>query len=136
MASYLPTYLTSVRRTVNAPSSSESVTYDYSGQDEIRKRQDEASKLSLGRFQQLYDGDVSGSVASGQRIRDLLSSIKSIQPVRVASSSSSSDMGGGSAEITGSHDEPDDAPPVRRPPLAGNPMNFRNDGKPRNAQIA
>ena len=110
MASYLPTYLTSVRRTVNAPRSSESVTYDYSGQDEIRKRQDEASKLSLGRFQQLYDGDVSGSVASGQRIRDLLSSIKSIPPVRIASSSSSSDMGGGSSEITGSHDEPDDAP--------------------------
>ena len=150
MASYLPTYLTSARSTFNAPSASESVTYDYSGQDEIRKRQDEAQQLSMGRYQQLYGGDVAGSVASGQRIRDLLSSIKSIEPVRIASRSSSSDGGGSSSDISGTHDEPADAP-LGLPPnrmrsgvrdkamsnsIAGNPKGFGNDGRQLGTQYA
>ncbi len=111
MASYMPPYLTRVQQSTNAPSSSESISYDYSGLDEIRKRQDEANQLGIGRYQQLYGGDVAGSVSSGQRIRSLLSSLKDIEPVRVASISSSQDMGGGSTEVAGQHDEPTEEKP-------------------------
>lgn len=113
MASYLPPYLTRVQQSTNAPSSSESISFDYSGLDEIRKRQDEANQLGVGRYQQLYGGDVAGSVTSGQRIRSLLSSLKDIAPVRVSSISSSQDMGGGSTEIMGQHDEPKQEQPPR-----------------------
>lgn len=137
MASYLPTYLTNVRTSTNAPSSSESVSYDYSGADEIAKRKDEARQLAVGRYQQLYGGDVAGSVGAGQRIRDLLSSIKEIAPVRVSSTSSSSDGGGSSRELSGTHDEPREQQPAApadvvvksRTPLAGNPHGFGNDGR-------
>lgn len=134
---YLPPYLTNVRTSTNAPSSSESISYDYSGADEIQKRQDEARQLAVGRYGQLYGGDVAGSVGAGQRIRDLLSSIKDIAPVRVSSSSSSRDGGGGSSELSGTHDEPDEQRPAApagvvvksRTPLAGNPQGFGNDGR-------
>jgi hypothetical protein len=115
MASYLPPYLTRVQQSTNAPSSSESISYDYSGLDEIRKRQDEANQLGIGRYQQLYGGDVAGSVGAGQRIRSLLSSLKDIEPVRVASYSSSQDMGGGSTEVSGEHDEPKEEKPAMQP---------------------
>lgn len=149
MEPYLPPYVTSVRRTVNAPSASSSTTYNYDGLDEIRKRQNEANQLAVGRYQQLYGGDVAGSVASGQRIRDLLSSISSIEPVKVASQSSSSDMGGRSIDVTGSHEEPgatEYLPPNRMKSgarkksmsnsVAGNPRGFRNDGAQTNERIA
>ena len=150
MASYLPTYLTSARSTFNAPSASESVTYDYSGQDEILKRQDEARKLELGRYQQLYGGDVAGSVASGQRIRDLLASIKSIEPVRIASRSSSADGGGSSSAVEGDREDPAPAPQMLPPnrmrsgvrakamsnSIAGNPKGFGNDGRQLGTQYA
>lgn len=113
MTSYMPPYLTRVQQSTNAPSSSESISYDYSGLDEIRKRQDEANQLGIGRYQQLYGGDVAGSVSSGQRIRSLLSSLKDIEPVRVSSVSSSQDMGGGSTEIMGQHDEPKQEQPQK-----------------------
>lgn len=103
MAMQLPTHLTRVQTSTDAPSSSESVSYDYSGLDEIRKRQDEANKLGIARYQQIYGGDVPGSVASGHRIRSLLSSLQDIEPVRVASVSSSQNMGGGSTEVEGEH---------------------------------
>lgn len=112
MPSYMPPYLTSVRGSTNAPSSSESISYDYSGLDEIRKRQDEANQLGIGRYQQLYGGDVAGSVSSGQRIRSLLSSLKDIEPVRISSYSRSDDGGSSSGEISGQHDEPQEQKPA------------------------
>jgi hypothetical protein len=102
----MPPYITGVRQDTNAPSSSESISYDYSGLDEIRKRQQQASELASGKWAQLYSGDIAGSVTSGQRIRSLLSSLNDIEPVRISSYSSNQDMGGGSSELTGSHDEP------------------------------
>ena len=113
MASYPPPYITGAKQSTDAPSSSESISYDYSGLDEIRKRQDEANQLGVGRYQQLYGGDVAGSVSSGQRIRSLLSSLKDIAPVRISSISSSQNMGGGSTEIMGQHDEPKQEQPSR-----------------------
>lgn len=77
-------------------SSGGSVSYDYSGLDEIRKRQNEANQLAVARQAQLYDGDIKGSMTGGQRIRYLLSSLSDIEPVRVSSVSknnSSSDSG-------------------------------------------
>lgn len=138
MTSYMPPYITGAKATTNAPSSSESISYDYSGLDEIRKRQDEANQLGIGRYQQLYGGDVAGSVGAGQRIRSLLSSLKDIEPVRVSSVSSSQDMGGGSTEITGEHDEPNtDSPSAPKPShMAGNPHGFRNNGRQKPGMLA
>lgn len=110
MASYLPPYLTRVQGSAPSQKQSESITYDYSGQDEINKRKDEASQLASSRYGALYSGDVAGSVGAGQRIRSLLSSLKDITPVRISSYSSSSDMDGGSQSIEGHHDE--DAAPA------------------------
>lgn len=104
MASYLPPYLTRVQGSAPSQKQSESITYDYSGQDEINKRKDEASQLASSRYGALYSGDVAGSVGAGQRIRSLLSSLKDITPVRISSYSSSSDMDGGSGAIEGHHD--------------------------------
>jgi hypothetical protein len=109
MASYLPPYLTRAQSSAPSQSQSESISYDYSGQDEINKRKDEASQLAGSKYQALYGGDVAGSVGAGQRIRSLLSSLKDIQPVRINSISSSSNMDGGSQAIEGHHDA-DSAP--------------------------
>lgn len=91
-----PTHVTSYKAPGSQSSSSEDYSLDYSGLDEIRKRQNEASATNAARYKALYDGDVGGSVSAGRRIRDLLSSIGSIEPVRVSSyrSSSSSDSDG------------------------------------------
>jgi len=77
--------------------------------DEINKRKDEAAKASDDRYQQLYGGDVAGSVASSHRIRSLLDSLKDITPVRISSYSNSTDMDGNGGEIGGHHGE--DEPP-------------------------
>jgi hypothetical protein len=56
-------------------SSDSSVRYDYSGLDRHLKQQDELAQLRNSKYQQLYGGDVAGSVASTQRIRDLLAQL-------------------------------------------------------------
>lgn len=114
MASYLPPYLTSIQSSAPSQSQSESINFDYSGMDEIRKRKDEASQLASAKWQSLYGGDVAGSVGAGQRIRSLLSSLKDIQPVRVASYSSNSSMDGGSQTVSGHHGQEDDGYERRR----------------------
>lgn len=107
----LPKYLLRASGPSSDQNFSESVTYDYSGADEIQKRQDEASTQAAARYKALYDGDIGGSVSAGQRIRDLLSSLGSIQPVRVARS----DVSGGneftSGAFEGAHDQQMNPPP-------------------------
>ena len=64
---------------IEGPSSSQksdsSVRYDYSGLDLHLKQQDELAKLRNAKYQQLYGGDVPGSVSAEQRIRDLLAQL-------------------------------------------------------------
>jgi len=64
---------------LEGPSSSQksdsAVRYDYSGLDLHLKQQDELAKLKNAKYQQLYSGDVPGSVSAGQRIRDLLAQL-------------------------------------------------------------
>ena len=64
---------------LEGPSSSQksdsSVRYDYSGLDLHLKQQDELAKLRNAKYQQLYSGDVPGSVSAEQRIRDLLAQL-------------------------------------------------------------
>lgn len=102
----LPKYLLKASGPSSKQGFSESISYDYSGQDEINKRKDEAGQQSAARYKALYDGDVGGSVAAGQRIRGLLSSLKDITPVRVASYSSNTDTSGDSGGFEGAHDQP------------------------------
>lgn len=102
----LPRYLTAAKQTTNAPSGSESTTFDYSGADEILKRQGQATTLEAARQKDLYDGKISDGLEKGKVIRGLIASLNSIQPVRIASHSSSSDMGGGSTQIQGGDEEP------------------------------
>jgi hypothetical protein len=57
-----------------------SESYDYSGLDEQLKRQDEIGKLHNAKYGQLYEGDIPGSVAAGQRIRGLLKQVRAFAP--------------------------------------------------------
>jgi hypothetical protein len=61
-------------------SSDSSVHFDYSGLDQHLKQQDELAKLRNAKYQQLYAGDVAGSVAAAQRIRDLLAQLQANAP--------------------------------------------------------
>lgn len=98
-----PSHVTSYKAPGASSSGSESYTLDYSGLDEIRKRQNEASATNAGKYKALYDGDVGGSVSAGRRIRDLISSIGSIEPVRMASYSSNSSSNSDGPVIGGEH---------------------------------
>jgi hypothetical protein len=61
-------------------SSHSSASYDYSGLDDAIKKQDELAQTSHQKYQQLYGGDVAGSVGSTQRIRDLLTQLRVYAP--------------------------------------------------------
>jgi hypothetical protein len=61
-------------------SSHSSASYDYSGLDDAIKKQDELAQTSHQKYQQLYGGDVAGSVGSTQRIRDLLTQLRAYAP--------------------------------------------------------
>lgn len=98
---------------------SESVSYDYSGADEIQKRLDEAQQQSAARYKALYDGDIGGAVAAGHRIRDLLASLGSIAPVRVRDRSVSGGSKVDTGAFEGEHDQP--APMTNLSGLAGEP---------------
>lgn len=101
----LPSHITRMSGPSSSSSSNSSISYDYSGLDEINKRKDEANQLGAAKWKALYDGDVGGSVAAGDRIRSLLSSLKDIKPVRVSSESSSSDSSSGAASFEGEHED-------------------------------
>lgn len=146
-----PPYLTSARRTVSAPGLRSSATYDYSGADEILKRKKEAGDLSAAYSDQLMN-DPLASVSTGQRIRNLLSSLNEIAPVRIASQSQDYDGPSDSAEFGGTHEEPKESRPASSPVvvagykptnkqksavrnktmsnnIAGNPQGIGNDGR-------
>jgi hypothetical protein len=107
-------------------SSSRSVSFDYSGLDDALKKQDELAQTSHSKYQQLYSGDVAGSVSSSQRIRDLLAQLSAHAPgvsekspyqissplsrVSSVSTSSSSDFDTGAAQS-----EPGDLPALPMP---------------------
>lgn len=100
-----PTHLTRASGPSSSQSSSGSVSYDYSGLDEINKRKDEAGQLEVAKFKALYDGDVSGSLAASKRIRGLLNSLADLPPVRVSSQSSSSSADSSAGAFEGQHEE-------------------------------
>lgn len=101
----------------SSSSSSRSTSYDYSGFDDLVKRQDALGATRDARFSALYNGDIAGSVSAGNKVRDLLSAIRAHAPgatehsaiqavtplVRVSSqsSSSNSDYDAGGAEFAG-----------------------------------
>lgn len=122
----LPRYLTAAKQTTNAPSSSESTTFDYSGADEILKRQGQAFALEAARQKDLYGGKVEDGIEKGRLIRGLVASLKDIQPVRIASHTSSGDMGGGSTEVQGDDEEPSFDPTKNKKNPANNPAAFGN----------
>lgn len=128
-----PDRLTKYSGPSGSRSQSESVSYDYSGADEIRKRKDAAGELGTSKWKALYDGDVSGSIESGRRIRDLMDSIKSIQPVRVASISSSSNSSNSGDSLEGYHGR-DVTPPPAAPSLARGAPNLAGNARPMNAR--
>lgn len=70
-----------------------SVHYDYSGGEELRKRQDAVSEMASKRFQALYAGDIPSAIEAGNRIRELRNSMSGIDPVRVSARSSESRVG-------------------------------------------
>lgn len=108
-------YLTRSAGPTSSQDSRMSRTLDYSGLEDHAKRIDLLPQMQSQKFAALYDGDIPGSVAAGQRIRSLIDSIKNPrQPlVRVAGESASS-----SAESRG-------------PVMEGQPMQFpiENNGK-------
>lgn len=98
-----PTHITSYKAPGSRSSSGENYSLDYSGLDEIRKRQNEASATSVAKYKALYDGKPDEAVMAGRRIRDLLGSISSIEPVRMSSYSSNSSSDADGAVIGGDH---------------------------------
>jgi len=76
--------------------SSSSTRYDFSGEQEIRKRQDAISEMANQKLKALYEGDVMAAMAASKRIRALRDSISGIQPVKVEAESShqTADMDG------------------------------------------
>lgn len=115
----LPGQLTQWSGPSSSQDSSESASYDYSGLDDLLKKQEEVGGLRDQKFRSIYDGDIPGAVATGGRIRDLLGAIRKHAPqaterspqaigaplVRVASSSSSSSSRSEAPSWHGQHDE-------------------------------
>lgn len=127
---------------LSAPHSSSSErtseTYDWSGLDDHIKRQDAVGALRDNKFASLYSGDVAGSVTAGNKIRDLLTSLRSNAPgtternpnqiasplVRLQSRSTetSSNAGGGGVEFDhGPQQQQMRFPPAQDPPPQVNP---------------
>jgi hypothetical protein len=52
-------------------STSSSSSYDYGGQDLVHKVGDDLSQANAAKFSALYNGDISGALATGRRIADL-----------------------------------------------------------------
>ena len=69
-------------------SSASSRRYDFSGEQEIRKRQDAISEMTNQKLKALYEGDIMAAMAASKRIRALRDSISGITPVKVEAESS------------------------------------------------
>lgn len=104
-------------------SSSGSVNYDYSGVDEARKRRDGIADAAAQRYEQLYGGDVGGSVASGHKIRRLIASLNELPGVRIDSVSSSASVDNDGGRMTFDEKEPplsNSSPVASQPPARTN----------------
>lgn len=147
----LPDYLTRFSGPSSSSSSSES--YDYSGFDDHIKRQDAIGALRDNKFSAMYGGDVMGAVSSGNKIRDLLKSVRANTPnaterdpvqlatplVRVSSTSRNASADGANFEGNSHRMEPLDIPPQQEAPQVADgklPPDFqrqliraRNEGK-------
>ena len=91
-----------------------SASFDYSGFDDLVKRQDAISATRDGKFGSLYGGDVKGAVAGRNNIRDLLSAVRVHEPEaterrpvrtvtplqRITSTSGSSSQSGSGADFS------------------------------------
>lgn len=135
-------------------SSSDSVSYDYSGFDDLVKRQDALGALRDNKFASMYSGDVPSAVTAGNKIRDLLVAIRHHAPgaterqpvqlvtplVRTASRSSSTNnsMSGGDmhfgnrpdVNVPPANNPPPDARPGGRPLAAAKPKPVQRAGGP------
>lgn len=98
-----PSHITSYKAPSSQSSGSDSYSLDYSGLDEIRRRQNEASATNAARYKAIYDGNLSEAVMAGKRIRDLLGSMQGIEPVRMSSYSSNSSSSADGAAVGGEH---------------------------------
>ena len=110
-------------------SSSSSTTYDWSGQDMIDKLNMAAAEAESQKQKDLYDGNVSGSLSGGQRIRLLKQQASQIQPVRIHSvgtDRSSNSHSPGYKEEYGLPPEPLSAVPQNKPAAGNN----QKPGKP------
>lgn len=119
-------------------SRSGSVNYDYSGPDEARKRRDSVADASAQRYEQLYAGDVAGSVASGHKIRRLLASISELPGVRVDSVSSNASVDNDGGRMTFDEKAPplSNYSPVAAQPTARTPAQTNAIVKNRNKKLA
>ena len=113
----LPPYITQFSGPSYSQSGSTQQSYDYSGADDLVKRQDAVTGLRADKFGALYGGDIPGSVQAASRIRGLLDAIREhdarasesrpiryVTPIsRVSSSSTSSSQSGSGSSLRGTH---------------------------------
>jgi hypothetical protein len=114
----------SARSSDPSAKASRSVSLDYRGLDDLIRKQDAVGGLRDAKFSANYGGDVAGSVTAGNQIRDLLQSIRSIDPganerspnrvrgplVRADSISESDSFDGGSGGWESQHAFPQPTP--------------------------
>lgn len=120
-----PKVVTSYTGPHSRSDSSSSVSYDYSGQDQHIKRQDEVGALRDAKFAANYSGDIPGAIGAANRIRDLLKAVRVHTPTaterdpvqmvnplrRVASESQSSSTSASGEQWRGDNDATDIVPP-------------------------
>lgn len=136
MALQLPQYLTSYTGPHSQSQSSSSATYDYTGLDQNLKRQEEVGALRDAKFAANYNGDIAGAVGAGNRIRDLLTTMRAYTPnaternpvqmvnplVRVSSTRSESGSSGSDGSWHGANGQPFPLPPVHAMAGGANPV--------------
>lgn len=90
---------------IDYPDSKSSVAtsrrYDYSGSDQLLKRQDAIAQLDAERMKALYEGDIAAGLVAGKRIRALRDSLQSIDPVRVEQEALERSVSGTGARLHG-----------------------------------
>lgn len=72
--------LTNLRTGGGSSSGSSSTSYDYSGLDDHLKRQDAVEGLRGSKFAALYAGDIVSSTDAANRLRGLVSQLRTVAP--------------------------------------------------------
>lgn len=101
----LPPNLTRYSGPSASRSVSSSMSLDYSGADDLAKKQEALPAAQAAKYAALYGGDIPGSVAAQHRIRDLLDAINNPrQPlVRPSSQSQSASEDAAGPAVIGEH---------------------------------